>query len=188
MSVKSKIYALVLLFPALSLHPGCGEARAVDEVRAQKACARIGEINYATFKGIRPMTDEAFDELLGVLDGARLCVIEKIGDTTSASVTSPYESLKTGDLALFFLEAGDGINWVTLLPLATQTDIRARGIAAYFAFVKNPKNRTWLRDRVQKHYQDGYKPNPKKRKDLMALRKWNLEQLKNDEKGGSDVP
>lgn len=186
LSVKSKTNALVLLLPALSLQLGCGETRAVDVARAQKACARIGEINNATFKGVRPIKDEAFDELLGVLDGARPCVIEKIGDTTPASFTSPHENLKTGDLALFFLEAADGINWVALLPLETQTDIRARGIAAYFSFVKDAKNRTRLRDRVQKHYQDGFKPNPKKRKELMALRKWNVEQLKNDAIGGSD--
>jgi len=165
-----------MLLPVLWLQVGCGESRNEAAVRAQNACAGIAVIKYATFKGALPIEDRAFDELLQVLDEARPCLVEKIDDTTPASDTSDHKNLKAGDLALFFLEASDGINWVELLPATIQTDIRARGIAAYFAFVNDPKNRTWLRDQVRKHYENGFVPNTRKRKELIALRKWALEQ------------
>jgi hypothetical protein len=124
----------------------------VDSARASRACDRLGELRELPFKG-EPVSDAVYNELIAVGHPAIPCLVDKIDDATP--MPDPRKAppipggVAVGDVALFVLSDVSSVDFKDLLPPEVLKEWPEQGVYAYFAYVRNTKNRAALKRYVE---------------------------------------
>lgn len=157
MSLNKNRFAIVflLLTAVLTAQPGHAEAgmskKAFVQVKPDEgaACKRLPEVKEMPFKG-EPVSDEAYNEIVGQGKAAIPCLIREITNTTRMKDPRPdptYSDFRVGDLAFFLLVEITKTPFEQMLPDSVKSRMKSDGVYAYFGHVGRPNNRKALQDR-----------------------------------------
>jgi len=121
-------------------------------------CDRIPQIKIIPFHGEKGQ-DPTYDTFMDLGEMALPCLIKRITDSTK--VPDPRETLKfpettIGDVAYFLIVDITKLGFAELLPAEVQNDYKRNGVWAYYAYVKNSKNRERLQTRLYEWYRQKY--------------------------------
>ncbi len=133
-------------------------SRELTREEISSLCNRLSEIKVIPHKD-EAVDDAAYNALIAAGEKAVPCLIEKVTDTTPT--TDPrsapkYHDMKVGDVAYFVLSDITKIDFIEPLPESVREEFKTEGVAAYFKYTQNPKNREKMQSALYEWYRKKY--------------------------------
>jgi hypothetical protein len=122
--------------------------------RAEALCQRLPEMKKIPFKG-EPIDDEVYNGLIALKEAAIPCLIGKTSDSTRMNdprQAPVYPDFRVGDAAFFVLLDITKVPFEEMLPAEVTSELKDKGVYAYFEYISKDDNRKLLQAKWQAWY------------------------------------